>query len=50
MAKKSIQTIFAILMIASVYGCEQKGPAEQAGEQIDEAVQDAKRAVEDARD
>ncbi|MEX2615446.1 MAG: hypothetical protein WD767_05075 [Alphaproteobacteria bacterium] len=31
-------------------GCEEQGPAEQAGEAIDEGVQDTKRAVEDAKD
>lgn len=31
-------------------GCEEQGPAEQAGEAVDEAVQDTKRAVEDAAD
>lgn len=31
-------------------GCEEQGPAEKAGEAIDEAVQDTKRAVQDAAD
>lgn len=31
-------------------GCEKKGPFEEAGEEIDEAVQDAEREVEDATD
>ena len=31
-------------------GCEEKGPAEKAGEAIDETIQDTKRAVEDASD
>ena len=35
------------LMLA---GCEEEGPAEKAGQAIDEAVQDTKRAVEDAAD
>jgi hypothetical protein len=31
-------------------GCDEQGPAEKAGEAIDEAAQDAQRAVEDATD
>ncbi len=31
-------------------GCEEQGPAEKAGEAIDESIQDTKRAVEDATD
>lgn len=32
-------------------GCEeQEGPAERAGEAVDEAVEDTKRAVDDATD
>ena len=50
MIKSTTQTIFAILLIATAIGCEQEGPAEQAGEQIDEAVQDTQRAAEDAVD
>lgn len=30
--------------------CEEEGPAEEAGEAVDEAVNDAARAVEDATD
>ena len=30
--------------------CDDQGPAEQLGENIDEAVNDTKRAVEDAAD
>ena len=50
MIEKSIQTFVAIALVASLFGCEQQGPAESAGEQIDEAIQDSKRAVEDATD
>ena len=31
-------------------GCDQDGPAEKAGEKVDEAVQDTKRSVKDALD
>jgi hypothetical protein len=30
--------------------CEKKGPFEEAGEEIDEAVNDAEREIEDATD
>lgn len=30
--------------------CEEKGPAEKAGEAVDEAVKDTGRAIEDATD
>jgi hypothetical protein len=35
------------LMLAA---CEEEGPAEKAGAAVDEAVQDTKRAVQDAAD
>ena len=35
------------LLVAS---CDDAGPLEKAGQQADEAVKDAKRAVEDAAD
>lgn len=34
----------------TLVGCDDKGPAEKVGEQIDETVNDTKRAVEDAAD
>ena len=38
--------VAALLMaIATVAGCESKGPAEQAGKSIDKGVQDVKDAV-----
>ena len=39
------------LAAAGLYACEtKKGPMEKAGEKVDEAVNDAKRAAEDAAD
>jgi len=48
-------TAFALLFALSGVGLsacreEQKGPLERTGEKIDEKVNDAKRAVEDAGD
>lgn len=41
----------AMPLLFALPGCEkEQGPMEEAGENIDEAVQDAKRAVEDAAD
>jgi hypothetical protein len=44
---------FAVALRASLYliplaGCEQEGPAEKAGKEMDRAVEDAGDAVEDA--
>lgn len=41
--------ILALSLGAVLVGCD-KGPAEDAGESIDEAVQDVQRNVEDATD
>jgi hypothetical protein len=36
--------------MGGLVGCQSKGPMEEAGEAVDEAVKDTKRAVEDAVD
>ncbi|MBO6947506.1 MAG: hypothetical protein JJ855_05960 [Rhodospirillales bacterium] len=55
--QKTSQKLMAPLFAASIVmsslalaGCEEDGPAEEVGEKIDESVNDAKRAVEDAAD
>ena len=40
-----VAVIVLSLMLA---GCQEKGPAQEAGEKIDEAVEDTKEAVEGA--
>lgn len=40
-------TLAVLLMVA---GCEDEGPAEQAGEQVDEAAEDVQDSAEDAAD
>lgn len=48
-----IRVLLSVLLLGGALGlaaCEEQGPAEQAGEAVDEAVQDTKRAVDDARD
>lgn len=41
---------FSIFSVVGLAGCDKDGPMEDAGEQLDEASQDAKRAIEDATD
>ncbi|MFO7765621.1 MAG: hypothetical protein R6V33_04255 [Pelovirga sp.] len=44
--------IFAVVMTLSVMlvSCREKGPAEKAGEAIDQTIQDTKESVEDTVD
>lgn len=51
--KKFIRGVAALLVLAAVVlglsGCpEQEGPAEQAGEQIDESVEEGREQLEEA--
>ncbi|UCE64003.1 MAG: hypothetical protein JSU59_02315 [Nitrospirota bacterium] len=38
----------ACLTLPAMIGCEEKGPAERAGEKIDKAVKDSADAMEEA--
>ena len=40
--------ILSVLAGLTLAGCGEKGPAEQAGEKVDQAVEQAKDAIEDA--
>lgn len=40
----------ALLSLLALSACEQKGPAERAGERIDNAVENAGDKIEDATD
>jgi hypothetical protein len=42
--------LLATVLSLGLMGCENEGPAEKAGERIDEAVEEAGEAVEDAGD
>ncbi|HLR87964.1 MAG TPA: hypothetical protein VK064_08835 [Wenzhouxiangella sp.] len=42
--------VFAAGVGVFISGCEQKGPAQEAGESIDDAVEEAGDKLEDARD
>ncbi|WP_295628544.1 lipoprotein [uncultured Nitrosomonas sp.] len=45
---KIILSAFLIVASLMLAGCEQKGPAEQAGEKIDRGVENTKDTVSDA--
>ncbi len=47
MSNKPLVILSALACLA-LAGCSEKGPAEQAGENVDEAVEQVKDAVEDA--
>lgn len=47
--KKVISAFLLSLLIAVVLpGCEREGPAEQAGEEVDEAVEQSREKAEEA--
>lgn len=52
--KKNISSFLLILLGAAgaiaLTACEKKGPAEKAGEKLDNAVEDAGDKIEDATD
>ena len=52
---KALKVLLAVVCLSgvgmAVTACDDsEGPAEQAGEKVDEAVQDTKRAIDDATD
>lgn len=52
--KRLLSLLFAFTLLTAGFalsGCEeQEGPAERAGEAVDEAAKDTERAVQDATD
>jgi len=48
--KKVLMMIVLAAFTAPLVGCKEKGPIEEAGEKVDEAAKDAKRAAKDATD
>ena len=53
--KIHIRKLLAILLLSSfgilgLTACDDQGPAEELGEEVDEAAQDAGRSIEDAAD
>ena len=47
LANDLARALCAVLLCAGMAACEQKGPAERAGEKIDKAATDIGNAVED---
>ena len=47
--KRTPVLLLAAMLAVGINGCE-KGPAENAGEAIDEAIEDAGEAIEDAQE
>jgi len=45
-----ILTVMGVAAILTLTACEQKGPAEKAGEKIDNAAEQAGEAMQDAKD
>ena len=50
MKKIVYASVLASFLSLGLAACEEQGPMEQMGEAADEAVNDTKRAVEDAAD
>jgi hypothetical protein len=53
MQKKFIHTLLLITSLSLAvltFGCESQGPAEKAGEKVDQSVEDTKDALEEASD
>lgn len=50
MLSRAMLLAFIIGSLGMVSACEDKGPAEKAGEQIDEAVEESGDAIEEAAD
>ncbi len=49
MGKLGIMLLVAMMAVA-ITGCEEEGPAEQAGEKVDNAMEDTGDAIEEAGD
>lgn len=50
LSKTFVATLLASALMITLSACEEKGPLEEAGEEIDDQVEDADDAVEDATD
>jgi hypothetical protein len=53
MQKKFIHTLLLITSLSLAvltFGCDSQGPAEKAGEKVDQSVEDTKDALEEASD
>lgn len=50
MIKRFSSAALAAFLALAVFGCEEEGPAERAGERLDDALSEAQDRFEDARD
>lgn len=50
LSKTVITALLASVLMFTLSACEEKGPAEETGEAIDDAVEDAGDKMEDATD
>jgi len=50
MGKGRLLTILMVLSLAGIAGCEEPGPAERAGERIDDALSEARDRLDEAGD
>ncbi|MEN8265336.1 MAG: hypothetical protein ABFR82_17960 [Nitrospirota bacterium] len=46
--KKLFMIAVIILLVSGIYGCKKEGPAERAGKNLDNAMEDAKEKLDDA--
>ena len=45
--KKLLIALVLIISVLGIVGCEEKGPAEKAGKQLDDAAKDASKKMND---
>lgn len=50
MLSRALLLTFVVGSLGMVSACEQQGPAEEAGEQIDESIEEAGDEIEEATD
>ncbi|WP_018123162.1 hypothetical protein [Desulfovibrio oxyclinae] len=48
--KKFVYVLCLLAFFAVAFGCEQEGPAEKAGKQVDQAIEEAGDSIEEAGD
>ena len=46
----AMKTLFVMVVLLALAGCQREGPAEKAGRQVDEAGKAAARSIEKAGD
>jgi hypothetical protein len=46
--KKLFMILVVMFLVTGIYGCKKEGPAEQAGKDLDKAMEDAKEKLDDA--